>query len=175
MFLLSLFLTIFLNMAGLWNKRLATLLQLLIFIHSVTISSGNRDLHDKYINKTASPRVGLDSHSRFGAHIESLSLQGGRQVKGQRLVLKEDKTESCPYPYELPLKPEQNLRLFWEIFPAEERIVFCVNGSIKADSLFGFGFSDYGDVKDADFLVMSTDYSGKHSVKVSSIINFLCI
>lgn len=71
------------------------------------------------------------------------------------------------FPYHLPLNPDYNLRLQWAVDSPREVITFRLTGSIRRDDFIGFGFSSYGDVTNADFMVMWTDREGVHRIQVS--------
>lgn len=100
-------------------------------------------------------------------------VQGNEPVEQVQILnqlIGADEAEPCAFPYELPLIPEHDVRLFWQISPAEEKITFCVKGNIRRDAAFGLGFSEYGEVENADFLVMSTDDHGEHNLQVEMAV-----
>ena len=70
--------------------------------------------------------------------------------------------------YEIQLSLVRNLRLKWDIDPVTETITFRLLGHWKPDEFLGFGFSEYGDVINADWFVLWTDHTTTHHVEVSS-------
>jgi len=73
--------------------------------------------------------------------------------------------------YHAELDTKGKLRLFWDIDPPTETVTFRLEAKVNKNSVIGFGFSDYGEITNADMVMMWTDDAGKHHFQV----NFLHI
>ncbi len=74
--------------------------------------------------------------------------------------------------YDVSLDAEGTLQLFWDIDILTETITFRLEAQLKPHETLGFGFSDYGDAENADFVVYWRDATGKRHVQVI-IVEFL--
>lgn len=70
------------------------------------------------------------------------------------------------YPYSVYMDTEHRIHVAWAVDYNTERVSFRVCTESLTDQLFGLGFSDYGDLILADFVVFSTGHSGTHHFQV---------
>ena len=125
--------------------------------------TNNRTNSQNFANNSRFARVGFDAEE-------------GDRIREKLVVIRnvgEEDPDEYDFRYELPLNPEEDLRLFWDIFPAEERIVFRLKGNINRSSFLGFGFSSYGEVENADFVVMWTGSDGRHRIQVNLFLFYI--
>ena len=101
----------------------------------------------------------------------------GEHTRSQRYSLHGDQTRSLRY--SLTLDPAGDFQIKWDFVPDDNVITFLYDVRIEdAFSWVALGFSDYGEVQDADFVILWTDSHGESHFKVSSwpvkiiVINF---
>jgi hypothetical protein len=78
----------------------------------------------------------------------------------------EPQQEAGDYRYQMGLDLDGKLELEWDIDHPEEKIRFRLIAEVEKQDLLAFGFSAYGEVEEADFVVMWTDYKGHHKFQV---------
>lgn len=103
----------------------------------------------------------------------NLCLQGVALYQRKADLVKEgrvsDVRKRVDYRYSVDLDSSGVFVLFWDIDTVTEEIYFRLEAEVKRADFLGFGFSDYGEAENADFVVMWTDYHGRHWFQVSGV------
>ena len=69
--------------------------------------------------------------------------------------------------YNVNLDRDGNFQLLWDIDPSDELVTFRLKVKAHFTDVVGFGFSDYGESENADFLIVWTDVNRNHYFTVS--------
>ena len=73
---------------------------------------------------------------------------------------------SLKFKYQTVLDAEKSLCLKWTVNYLDENVNFQIRGKLKFNEWLAFGFSDYGQSKNADLVLYWKDYLGRTIFKV---------
>lgn len=73
------------------------------------------------------------------------------------------------YRYHTTLDPAGQLTLDWDVSSVSQKVLFRLSASLEQDGhgWFGLGFSDYGEIRNADFVIYWSEDNGRHHFQVS--------
>ena len=83
---------------------------------------------------------------------------------------KSTKTKPKPLRYDVTLDQSRHLHLYWDIDPVTSVITFRLKSKLKPEDFVGFGFSDYGEIENADVIMMWSDEHRRHHFTASTFI-----
>lgn len=90
------------------------------------------------------------------------------KIKSNKLKDIAGSIDTSNFRYSVDLNTDKKIKLFWDIYPVEEKVTFQLHAHYSRTDVIGFGFSDYGEVRDADFFIMWTNQEGRHFATVST-------
>ena len=74
--------------------------------------------------------------------------------------------EESQFRYDVWLDSKGDFLLKWDLDPVLEIIRFQLGAKVAKNDVLLFGFSDYGEVTDADVMIMWTNHKGRHLIQV---------
>lgn len=80
--------------------------------------------------------------------------------------------DESTFPYfEVNLDPDDKLHLYWTVDYEEETVTFELRVRSSEHDWVGVGFSDRGEIKNADLCVLWTDKKRKNKFQVNNFLN----